>query len=172
LLLPLLQTPLRLLIGSVIGFAVDFALVDFALYAELQRFDHDGQALQGVLGVGQVFHFGLVGVAVGTAVAMAFRTVQYAFYMSNNVVIRPWWVFVKNVAVIGSAVTISCILASIIDRTCSSYIDWAILAGMRCLIILGIFILYVIIFERKNFRLFIAKLKSVLKKKSSKSSAS
>ena len=119
-----------------------------------------------------VFHFGLVGVAVGTAVAMAFRTVQYAFYMSNNVVIRPWWVFVKNVAVIGSAVTISCILASIIDRTCSSYIDWAILAGMRCLIILGIFILYVIIFERKNFRLFIAKLKSVLKKKSSKSSRS
>lgn len=43
--------------------------------------------------------FGLVGVAIGTLVAMVFRTLQYANYMSSHIIIRRKIVFLKRVLV-------------------------------------------------------------------------
>ena len=51
-----------------------------------------------VLSFTLVHQFGLVGVAVGTIIAMAFRTIDYAVYLSKHVLNRPMKHFIKNLA--------------------------------------------------------------------------
>lgn len=46
-----------------------------------------------------VFHFGLVGVAVGTLIAMLYRTVYLALYLRKNIIFRKLRYFVKHIVV-------------------------------------------------------------------------
>lgn len=46
--------------------------------------------------------WGIVGVALGTLFAMVFRTVQYAIYLSKNVLKRSPWMFLKKLIIFGS----------------------------------------------------------------------
>ena len=46
-----------------------------------------------------VFKFGLVGVAIGTLCATIFRTLQYSFYMSKNIVKRSFFVTIKRIII-------------------------------------------------------------------------
>ena len=50
-----------------------------------------------VISIGLVFSFGIVGVVAGTLVAMVFRTVQYAVYVSRNVIKRSIFIFIKRI---------------------------------------------------------------------------
>lgn len=118
-----------------------------------------------VISVVLVFKLGLVGVAIGTVVAMAFRTVQYAVYMSKNIVPRSMWVFVRKIAVSSVCLTISCLLANLVSRECGNYLDWVILACMRAAIVLAVHMIFILIFERKNFVLFWKKIGGVFQRK-------
>ena len=76
-----------------------------------------------------VRHMGIVGVAVGTLVAMTFRTVQYARYLSKNILHRSMWTFIKRITV-----SLICAAASmlfvrlIVQIDVVSYFSWAIYA--------------------------------------------
>jgi len=52
-----------------------------------------------VISVIVVFRYGLVGVAIGTFVAMLYRTVYFAVYLSRNILHRHIKYFIKNVLV-------------------------------------------------------------------------
>lgn len=52
-----------------------------------------------VVSVVCVILFGLVGVAIGTLFAMAFRTLQYVIYLSKNIMYRKISYFVKHVVI-------------------------------------------------------------------------
>jgi len=91
--------------------------------------------------VALVLKFGLVGVAVGTLVAMIYRTCYLAWYISRNVINRSLWPFVKHLCV--DAVSIALfvglvyfVLGPIAEITVSSYLDWMIKAAK--VLILGI----------------------------------
>ena len=96
-----------------------------------------------------VFVWGIVGVAIGTLAAMTFRTVQYAWYLSKNILERPFWVFVKRVAV---ALTIS--LSSVATVyflpkvTVDSYLSWVVFAAQTAVVVIIITILFSILFAR------------------------
>lgn len=88
-----------------------------------------------------VLKFGLVGVAVGTLVAMIYRTCYLAWYISRNVINRSLWPFVKHLCVDAIAVAaflglMTKVLDPIAEITISSYIDWMIEAVK--VLILGI----------------------------------
>lgn len=50
-----------------------------------------------VISVLGVIRFGLVGIALGSLVAMVFRTLQYAIYLSNNIMYRDIKYFIRHV---------------------------------------------------------------------------
>ena len=52
-----------------------------------------------VVSVLGVIAFGLVGVALGTLCAMVFRTLQYVFYLSDNIMYRKVSFFVKHATI-------------------------------------------------------------------------
>lgn len=76
-----------------------------------------------------VCFFGIIGVAIGTLAAMTFRTVQYAWYLSKNILIRKFSIFIKRVgcAVICAAIslTVNHFLPHI---GVTSYLTWAVYA--------------------------------------------
>lgn len=90
-----------------------------------------------------VFKFGLVGVAVGTLVAMIYRTSYLAWYISRNVINRSLWPFIKHLVVDLLNVAFIVIVLHELDgilygENPSNYLDWAILAGQKfgiCLIV-------------------------------------
>lgn len=114
-----------------------------------------------VISVCLVFRFGMIGVAVGTIAAMAFRTVQYAVYMSRFVVIRPISIFVKKVLIIAANISLSCVLSSLLNSPCESYLQWFFLALIRAGSILAVHCAFVLAFERQNFALLMKKLASL-----------
>ena len=82
-----------------------------------------------VTAVALVLKFGLVGVAVGTLVAMVYRTCYLAWYISRNVINRSLWAFVKHLCI--DAVSIALfvgmvyyVLGPIQELKASSYLEW------------------------------------------------
>lgn len=81
-----------------------------------------------VLSVGLVFNLGLVGVAIGTLVAMTYRTVYLAFYLRRNILMRPIKEFFKHMILDCFAIVASIIATSNIEMATNSYISWFVLA--------------------------------------------
>lgn len=59
-----------------------------------------------------VWRYGLIGVAVGTLVAMMYRTIYLVFYLSRNLLKRSVRIFVKNVLIFGGASLVSVLVSS------------------------------------------------------------
>ena len=111
-----------------------------------------------------VWKLGLTGVAIGTVVAMAFRTIQYAVYMSKKIVIRPIGTFIYKLLILVANVLLNCLVSFQVGDVCTSYGQWLILGIERGLIILAITLVFMLVFERKNIKLFISKLKMTMKR--------
>lgn len=86
-------------------------------------------AINVVVSVVCVFIWGIVGVAVGTLAAMMFRTIQYAWYLSKNILHRSFGIFIKRVTVamlisVASIITMKFLPGLNVD----SYFSWVIYA--------------------------------------------
>ena len=73
--------------------------------------------------------WGLIGVAIGTLVAMAYQTVWMALYISKNIIMWPFKSFIKRLAV--DVVEVVCVLISTYFYKSSvlDYFHWVILAA-------------------------------------------
>lgn len=79
-----------------------------------------------------VFFFGIVGVAAGTLAAMTFRTLQYVFYLSKNILRRSVGIFFKRAAVCALCAAVSIVIIHFIPFSAvSTYAQWALLAVIR-----------------------------------------
>ncbi len=98
-----------------------------------------------------VWLWGIVGVAVGTFFAMTFRTVQYAWYLSKNILERNFWVFIKRtiIAVTASVLAVLAVFA-LPDFEVVSYLEWAVFATIVTTITLSITILVNLLFAKKE----------------------
>ena len=67
-----------------------------------------------------VSKFGLVGVALGTILAMAYRLIYHVWYMKHNIIHRSYKPFIKQCIVI----SVSVLLFSLIQIEARSYIYW------------------------------------------------
>ncbi len=80
-----------------------------------------------------VLNFGLVGVAVGTLIAMVYRTFYLAWYISKNVINRSLWAFIKHLCVDVCSIALFILLlfqfmGPIQDLRASSYLEWCFVA--------------------------------------------
>ena len=88
--------------------------------------------IEAVLNIGLsvllVLKFGLVGVAIGTLIAMSFQTFYLSYYLKNHILNRPFIVFIKHLI---ADVIIVCIVIAIgrmIDLKSLSYMSWCVMA--------------------------------------------
>ena len=106
-----------------------------------------------------LFCYGLVGVAIGTLIAMVYRTSYLAWYISKNVLHRSLWIFVKHLFVdaiaIISFMAIIYVLGEPFTKACSSnYVEWVVSAVKASLIgILVVTIVNAVFFHHEISRL-------------------
>lgn len=81
-----------------------------------------------VVSVVLVFHFGLIGVAVGTLIAMLYRTIYLAWYLQKNILSRPFKYFVQHLMVDVLTVLIVFISTRWVGISEASWSNWVVQA--------------------------------------------
>lgn len=113
-----------------------------------------------VVSIVLVFKFGLVGVAIGTFVAMAYRTLYLVYYLSKNILYRKISYFIKHMIVdviTATALTITVrLFPTFFMLNELNYVDWIIVAVKVAVV--GILICMVV-----NFILYGGKTKMLMK---------
>ncbi len=111
-----------------------------------------------IISIFGVLKFGLLGVAIGTTIAMAYRTIMQAVFASKNVLFRPLVKFVKENLIYGVTITFICLMCDrYILTNCTSYFVWA-LNGVKVFLFAGMFVsITSVVFYRNQFRLLIQK---------------
>lgn len=99
-----------------------------------------------------VWQFGLVGVAVGTLCAMAYRTCYLAWYLSRNILNRSLRYFCAHLLADGLVVAAGCLSTRWIALGEVSYLAWLLMAVKVGVIVLSESILIHYVFYRKIFR--------------------
>lgn len=117
-----------------------------------------------IISIACVFQFGIVGVAIGTLAANLFRTVQYVFYMSRNVLIRKITPFVKHTIIFLAILLIT----NVIARTCfnvnaQDVFSWIVASFETTLVSLSLTIITDIIFYNEDVKRLISKSKVMFK---------
>lgn len=79
-----------------------------------------------VVSVLAVKAWGLIGVAIGTLLAMGYQTVWMAWYDSKNLIRWPFANFLKQIAVDVITVVVCCAASRVFTMTSVSYIGWVI----------------------------------------------
>ncbi len=100
-----------------------------------------------------VYFYGIVGVAIGTLVAMTFRTVQYVYYLSRNILKRSVKHFFKRIILSAVSVGLSALAVSLVPSFgTKSYLGWALYACVVGIIVLAITCGIDLIFCRRDFK--------------------
>lgn len=123
-------------------------------------------AINVVVSVIGVYFLGIAGVALGTLCAMLFRTVQFAWYLSKNILERKFSVFIKRmvVALISSALSVFTVNL-LPDFTVDSYFTWMLFAVFSGLIIVTVTLIINLLFSKKELFETINYIKAMLVKK-------
>lgn len=119
-----------------------------------------------VVSVVCVIAFGLVGVAIGTLFAMAFRTLQYVVYLSKNIMYRKVSYFVKH-AVLCFAIIAVVYLASqlYLPETIDSWFVWIAYASVTTIIAFLLTLNTDYIFYKEDLIRFMLKIKGMFTKR-------
>ena len=116
-----------------------------------------------VISIVCVIKFGIVGVAIGTLVAAAFRSFQYAIYLGKHILNRSIMHFILHVIVSLSICFFIYFISGVLPIDDSSVIGWLIkaiaLTGISALLVLTTDL----IIWKKETKLFIGKLKNNFK---------
>lgn len=122
-----------------------------------------------VVSVASVRMWGLIGVAIGTLVAMAFQTIWIVVYNSKNIIYWPIKCFVKQVIVDLLSVITIWFLARNIHFNNPNYFTWLCSAAMVFVISFVVLALMAFVFYRKKILLFTQWIKTRKHKDRSKS---
>jgi O-antigen/teichoic acid export membrane protein len=103
-----------------------------------------------VISVAFVVRYGLVGIAIGTLVAMGYRTIYLAYYLSRNILNRDLHIFTKHIFVdiITAALILICNLWVTNSNT---YLSWA----LQAVAVVSISVLITFIINRIFYREYI-----------------
>lgn len=103
-----------------------------------------------VISVVSVIKWGLVGVALGTFVAVCYRTFYCVWYLSRNIIQREVLQFLINFALNICIFVISFLVTRRLSLTSLTFYSWVIMAIKSSAICLGICVVgYIIVYRRK-----------------------
>lgn len=126
-------------------------------------------AINVVVSVVAVFLWGIVGVAIGTLAAMVFRTVQYAWYLSKNILHRSFSVFVKRVIIAllisaSSVLTVKFLPGFAVD----SYLMWVLYALEVAAVVIIYTVAFSVVFAKNDLKNTLKYVSSVFLKRKKK----
>lgn len=101
-----------------------------------------------IISVLAVKNWGLIGVAIGTLLAMSYQTIWLSWYDSNHFIHYPMKLVVKQFLVDGVTAVSAITVCQFLEINELSYLSWALMA-VKATIITGVLVLVInIIFYR------------------------
>lgn len=104
-----------------------------------------------VISIVLVVKYGLIGVALGTLIAMLWRTIDLIQYLSKNILFISIPIIIKNIMIDILIVFINSVIAYYFQVKADSYIIWGIYACIVLIIFLCVGILINLLFNKKYF---------------------
>lgn len=104
-------------------------------YKETQNGAFISMVINIILSVVLVFRYQLVGVAIGTLVAMLYHTIYFAWYLRKNILNRPFNHFVKHMVVDIIVGLLSFLATGWLKMGITTYGDWIIYAVIVAVIV-------------------------------------
>lgn len=127
-------------------------------YKETQNGAFISMMINIVVSVVLVFKLQLVGVAIGTLVAMLYHTIYFAWYLRKNIINRPFHHFVRHMAIDILAGVLGFIATSWLTMSSVTYFAWVIYA-FKVAGIVGVVTLALNLFiYKKEFRYLLKKI--------------
>ena len=135
-------------------------------FAETKKYAIFEAIINIALSVVLVIKFGLIGVAIGTLIALLYKTTTFSNYVSRNIIIRSRLVTLKKCLIsIVEFLIIFAIMNFIKLPIELNYLNW-IFNGIITALVSGVIVFIgIIIFYRNDFNNFIIKIKNLLNNK-------
>ena len=114
------------------------------------------------ISVAFVIRFGLIGVAVGTLAAAIFRTIQYAYYLSKNIIRRSLFIAIKRILFALCIGIATYLISFLYIKPIYTFSYWIIYSIITTLIALTLTLIMNFLFYRKDTIIFFAKIKNTL----------
>ena len=127
-------------------------------YKETQKSAIIEAVINAVLSVILVWKFGLVGVAIGTLVALSYRTIYFALYLENNILNRSMGVFFRHILLDLLNIFLIYVSTCKISMADTTYLAFVILAIKVCLISAVVIVATNMFFHKRTIRFLIGKL--------------
>ncbi|MBO4276518.1 polysaccharide biosynthesis C-terminal domain-containing protein [Candidatus Saccharibacteria bacterium] len=119
-----------------------------------------------VLSVTLVFNFGLIGVAIGTIVAMLIRTVEFVYHANKYVLKRTSWASIGKILVATVATIIAIVIVDFVNLAIpDGYITWILNALIVFLIATVVSFVLFFACYKKEFMAVLEKAKRMIKRK-------
>lgn len=103
-----------------------------------------------VISILAVKHYGLIGVAIGTLIAMVYQTVWMALYDSKNLIKWPFKNFLKQVAVDALTLVFMFVMTNMIQMATVNYAAWALYAVIVSIASVMVVIVVNMVFYKTN----------------------
>lgn len=100
-------------------------------------------ALNIVTSVVLINYCGILGVALGTLVAMLFRTTEYAMYVSNNFIPKYIFIYIKRIIAITLSSFVSLCIYYRVQYYPDNYLQWILLG---CVVVVVVFMIVLAVY--------------------------
>jgi len=131
-------------------------------FKQTAKFAYCEAVINLVVSLSLVFFLGIIGVAIGTLVAMSFRATMHAIYLKKNILNRPIYKWLKGIFVTFISGTIGVfVVKHCINYNVDSYLTWFIYALVATAVIVPI---VAVIFFVAYYKTIIAFITTYLKK--------
>ena len=117
------------------------------------------------ISISAVGRYGLIGVVIGTVVAIAYRNIVYSRYTSSKIIQRKFASVALRFGVTGFTVIVIFLLSRLLPvRKMNDYFDWFVYAIEVTAVSTGVTVLVNIVFYKENVRKMMNKLLGILRR--------
>lgn len=117
-----------------------------------------------VISIILVFKFGIIGVAIGTIVAMLIRTIEFVYHTNKYILERSIWLSIKKIILVVIETIIVVLISKYIPYLSNiNYINWIVNAIMVFVVASVLVCVVNFIFYKKEFKEFIMLIKKIYK---------
>ena len=129
------------------------------VFKEISKYAYVEAILNILISIVLVKYMGLVGVAIGTLISMAYRTLMQVYYLKDHLLFRSPGVFIRYLVILGLTGTISYVLLSNIYNANilfmdNSFFSFGLLIIVSVILIILLFIIAAYFFFNKQFKFF------------------
>ena len=120
-------------------------------FTQIRKYAYIESILNLVISITLATKFGLIGVAIGTLISIAYRTFMHVVYIKNNLLMRKVHIFIKYFFVFSTmSIVIYTIVINILNIYNYSLINFLLITLGACLISIIIYFFTMYIFYRPN----------------------